>query len=134
MPPPSTHTNLTITAQQRDALYDYILDRLSGIGDIWLAVCAENYDTAKRLGREYSDELCLLLDDLGWDEGIGGTVELTTRPDTLRRVFSRLRNSAASLVNSEEKERAEAQEFEERNRLVAEACQHVLAYLEGKPS
>ena len=32
--------SLTITAAQRDALYDQILDRLSGIGDIELAIQA----------------------------------------------------------------------------------------------
>ena len=32
---------LTITAEQRDALYGQIFDRLSGIGDVWLAVSME---------------------------------------------------------------------------------------------
>ncbi|MCW2988815.1 MAG: hypothetical protein JWM24_1753 [Solirubrobacterales bacterium] len=41
--------SLTITAQQRDALYDRILDRLSGIGDVWLAARAENFDAAVSL-------------------------------------------------------------------------------------
>jgi hypothetical protein len=57
--------SLAITSRQRDALYDRILDRLSGIGDVWLAVCAENYGAAERLGREYSDDLGLVLDDPG---------------------------------------------------------------------
>ena len=33
-----------ISAAQRDALYGQILDRLSGIGDIELAIKLENYD------------------------------------------------------------------------------------------
>ena len=72
--------SLTITAAQRDALYDQILDRLSGIGDIELAIQAENYDDAERIGRDYSDDLRLLLDDLGIGEGDGEPVELTTSP------------------------------------------------------
>jgi len=52
---------ITITPGQRDALYEQILDHMSGIGDVWIAVSAEDYETAGRLGREYSDELRLLL-------------------------------------------------------------------------
>ncbi len=37
--------SVTITAAQRDALYDQILDRLSGIGDIEVAIQAENSTT-----------------------------------------------------------------------------------------
>jgi hypothetical protein len=57
MSPPST-------AVQRDALHGQILDRLSGIGDIEVAI-RRNHVVAERFGREYSDELRLLLDDLG---------------------------------------------------------------------
>jgi hypothetical protein len=120
----------TITPEQRDALYDQILDRLSGIGDIWLAVCAENYDAAQRLGREYSDDLRLVTDDLGWGGGSGGTIELSTPPDVLRRAFSRLHDAALSHSASLEAEWVEAREMEKRNRLVTEACQSVLADLE----
>lgn len=59
---------VTINSAQRDALYDQILDRLSGIGDIWLAASAKEYETADRLGREYSDELRLVLEDLRWGD------------------------------------------------------------------
>ncbi len=95
---------LTITAEQRDALYGQILDRLSGIGDIELAVRAENYEAADHLGREYSDDLRLVTDDLGWGEGTGETVELTTPPDVLRRALSRLRDAAVSHDASQREE------------------------------
>jgi hypothetical protein len=121
----------TITAQERDALYDQILDRLSGIGDIELAIKVENYVAAERLGREYSDDLRLLLDDLGLGEGDGEPVELTSPPDVLRRVLPRLRDLAVSHSASQREDWAETREIEERNRLVAEACQSVLADLEG---
>jgi hypothetical protein len=117
----------TITADQRDALYDQILDRLSGIGDVWLAVCAEDYDAATRLGREYSDDLRLVLDDLSWGEGAGESVELTTPPDVLRRLFPRLRDAAVKFSASQKKQREEVMEIDERSRLVTEACQSVLA-------
>jgi hypothetical protein len=123
--------SLTITARQRDALYDQILDRLSGIGDIELAIQAENYDDAERIGRDYSDDLRLLLEDLGIGDGDGEPVELTTDPDVLRRVLSRLRQLALDYTASLESERAEVHEVNERNRLVSEACETVLAGLDG---
>lgn len=123
-------TKIKISAAHRDALYDQILDRLSGIGDVWLAVFAEDYEAATQLGREYSDDLRLLLDDLGWGKGQGRSIELTAPPDVLRRVFDRLRATAASQQLSEESELAEFSAFVERNQLVAEACETVLAGLD----
>lgn len=122
---------VTITAGQRDALYDHILNRLSGIDDVWIAASRADYDTADRLGRQYSDELRLVLDDLGWGDGPGGEqIELTTDPDVLRRVFGRLRDSAASERASQATSWEESRIFEERNRLVGEACAAVLSALE----
>jgi hypothetical protein len=121
----------TITAQERDALCDQILDRLSGIGDIELTIQAENYVAAERLGREYSDDLRLLLDDLGLGDGNGEPIKLTSPPEVLRRVLPRLRDLAVSHSASQEEEWAEVREIQERNRLVTEACRSVLADLEG---
>jgi hypothetical protein len=122
----------TITAAQRDALYDQILDRLSGIGDIELAIQAESYEVAERLGREYSDELRLLLDDLGFGDHRREPVELSAPPAVLRRVLPRLRELAQGHTASLEAEWIEARQVEERNRLVAEACEAVLADLEAR--
>jgi hypothetical protein len=122
---------LSITKKQRDALYDQILDRLSGISDIWLAVGMENYDAAQRLGRDYSDDLRLVTDDLGWGEGRSGSIELTAPPDVLRRVFGRLHDAAASHTASQERDWAEARDMQERNRVVTEACRSVLADLDA---
>lgn len=121
----------TITAAQRDALYDQILDRLSGIGDIELAIRLENYDAAERLGREYSDDLRLLLDDLGLGDGDHGPVELTAPPQVLRRVLPRLRELAQNHTAGLGPEWIEVRAIEERNRLVSAACEAVLASLDG---
>jgi hypothetical protein len=121
---------LTITADQRDALYDQILDRLSGIGDIEVAIESKNYNTAERLGREYSDDLRLLLDDLGLGDGNGESVELTTPTEVLRRILPRLRELALKHSAGQEPEWLEVKEIQERNQLVAEACQGVLAELD----
>jgi hypothetical protein len=123
--------SLTITAAQRDALYDQILDRLSGIGDIGIAIAAEDYDAAERIGRDYCEDLRLLLDDLGIGDGDGKPVALVTPPDVLRRVLPRLRERAERHSASLEPEWDDAKNVKERNRLVAEACEAVLTGLEG---
>jgi hypothetical protein len=120
--------NLSITAEARDALYDHILGDLSGIGDVWTVVCAENFEAAERLGRQYSDELRLILDDLGWGGGTGETVELTTPPDVLRRVFRRLLSSARGLLVTEQQQQVEVREFH----LVAEVCERLLTELDDE--
>jgi hypothetical protein len=53
--------NVRITAAERDALYEQIAVRLSGIDDVWMAVEAEDYPKAERVAREFSDDLRLIL-------------------------------------------------------------------------
>jgi hypothetical protein len=121
---------VTITHAQRDALYDQILDRLSGIEDIWIAASTGRYETADRLGREYSDELRLMLDDLGWGAGRRvETIELATAPDVLRRIFGRLRETVADERAHRQGGWTDDRQLEERNWLVGEACQLVLEAL-----
>ncbi len=120
-----------ISAAHRDAVYEHIVNRLTGIDDVWLAVRNEKWERATQLGWEYSDFLRLILDDLGWDGGPGRSIELTTPADVQRRVFARLRDLTTGLQASEEElpELTEAREREERNRLVVEACDVALAEL-----
>lgn len=120
----------TITGAQRDALYDRILDRLSGIEDIWLAASTGKYEAADRLGREFSDELRLVLDDLRWGSGPGlETIELETAPDVLRRIFGRLQEVVADERAYRQTAWIENRQLEERNRLLGDACQSVLEAL-----
>jgi hypothetical protein len=122
---------LTLSPEQRDALYDQILDRLSGIGDIELAIEKKDFQTAERVGRKYSDELRLLLDDLGIGEGTGQPIELSSPPDVLRRLLPTLRDGAAKYSEGQEPGWLELMEIRERNRLVVEACDSVLGELAG---
>jgi hypothetical protein len=41
---------VTISAAQREALYTQVLDHLSGIGDLWLAIESREYEKAGTLG------------------------------------------------------------------------------------
>ncbi len=121
---------ITITAEQRDALYDLIVGRLSGIGDVWLAARTGDFEAAQRLSLAYSDDLRLLAEDLGWGDGAGEAIELRTPPDVLRRAVSRMRETARKLDAQEEEERAELRANESRNHLMIETCQSVLADLD----
>ncbi len=123
--------SLTITAEQRNLLYDDILEHLGGIGDIDLALRQKDFETARRLGLTFSDELRLTSEDLGWgEEAPAEIIELKTPPDVLRRALTRLRDMALALDASEEAERVELRENAERNHLLVEACRQVLAGLD----
>jgi hypothetical protein len=120
---------ITISTEQRDALYDQLLDRLSGIGDIEIAIEAEKLESAERLSREYSEDLQLLVNDLGFGASDGEPVELTSPPEVLRRALPRLRDLAAGHSASQEAELAELRLIRDRSRLIGEACASVLEEL-----
>jgi hypothetical protein len=70
--PLRTHPDeLRLSQEQRDLIYDQLLSSMSGVGDIWIAICNEDFELADRLGRRFSDELQLINNDLGWGEGDG---------------------------------------------------------------
>ena len=118
-----------ITAAERDALYEQLYVRLSGIDEVWMAAEAEDYARAERVAREFSDDLRLILDDLGWGEGSGKPLELATPPDVLRRVCTRLRSRAEAQRELEAEERAERQPREERTERALDTCRRVLGGL-----
>ena len=116
-----------IVGAQRDALYDEILSRMEAIDDVWRAAANGDYATADRLGREYCDELRLVLDDLGWGATTNEeTIRLTTPAHVLRRLFVRLEEGAIAERARRRPEWEEHRRLEERNRLVGGACRDVL--------
>lgn len=118
--------SVRISAAERDALYEEIYVRLSAIDEVWMAAEAKDFAHADRLAREFSDDLRLILDDLGWGDGGGEPFELTSPPDVLQRVCTRMRGRAEELQEVEGEERAERQVREERTRRTLETCRRVL--------
>ncbi len=123
-----------LTGAQRDAIQAQALDGLHSFDEVFLALEGEDFDAAKRLGRELADDL-RLIDELGWDvESTEGEVELVLPAKDLRRIFTRLRCDAEGERRDEEKEearaRAEGQALRERAELVAAACKAVLSAVE----
>jgi len=121
--------SVRITAAERDALYEQIVVRLSGIDEVWIAVEAGDFERADQVAREFSDDLRLLLDDLGWGEGSGEPLELQTPPEVLRRVCTRMRARAEGEREQQEAERSEAQGREERTQQLLSTCLRVLRSL-----
>ena len=120
---------MRLTAAERDALYEQIFARLSGLDEVWTAAEAGDFARADQVGREFSDYLQLVLDDLGWGEGSGEPLELVTPPDVLRRVCTRVRSRAEEQREVEEAERVESRAREERTQRVLETCRRVLGGL-----
>lgn len=121
--------SVRITAPERDALFDQIYVRLSGIDNLWLAAEEEDWEAADRLARQYIDELRLVLEDLGWGPGSGKAVDLKTPPDVLRRVLTRMQEQAEAQQEAEEEEREEGRVREEQRQRLMQTCRRVLAEL-----
>jgi hypothetical protein len=121
-----------ITAPQRDAVYRQIIGRLRNAGDLSLLVENGDFIAARRLSREVSDDLLLVLDALGWGEtSSGGYVELDLPAAQLRRTFSRLRERAVEERDASPRGPAEGQASYERALIVIETCDQVLTAVGG---
>jgi hypothetical protein len=121
--------SIVISREERDALYNRIVLRLNGIDAVHLAVEAEDWSTAQRLGEEFSDLLRIVCSDLGWGERADAQLPLATPPDVLRRAADVLRQAAAFEREGRETERDEAaQEVDEARRL-EQACERILGDL-----
>lgn len=79
-----------ITRAQRDAIHEMVVNHLAGIGDVWISMQGGDLAGAKRLGRDFAEDL-RLLEDLGWAETTDReTIALTVPPGELARTFARL--------------------------------------------
>lgn len=121
--------NPTLTSEQRNALYDEILVRLTGIGDVLTVIESGEFDKAERLADEFADYLRLLVDDLGWGEMRSGTVELDSPPELVRRTAQRLRLLAEDGDGEMEEARTSIQEWDRRSELVRRTCDQLLEEL-----
>jgi hypothetical protein len=91
-------TTATIDRERRDALYELVLDHLSGIGDFWIAIEEKDFAMAERLGIEFGEDF-RLLEDIGWTpEHAGATVALTMPPHDLIELLRRLHGEAGCVL------------------------------------
>ena len=120
---------VTITRAQRDAIYEMVINHLSGIGDVWLGVHRRDFGDAKRLGRRFAEDL-RLLEDLGWSETIDQeTVTLTMPPGELTRTLARLHKDAAGALGTYVSRPKADEEFAQRDLAASEALGEILGRL-----
>jgi hypothetical protein len=101
--------------------------RLDSVDDISVAAQAGDFAEADQRADEFFDYLSVIRADLKWGEGPGHPIQLTTPPDVLGRVFRRIHAIAIGERAELATDWAESRQDEERNRLVVEACEAVLA-------
>jgi hypothetical protein len=120
---------LAITRAQRDAIYEMVISHLTAIGDVWLCVDRRDFATAKRLGREFAEDL-RLLEDLGWTETIDcEAVAVTVPPDELTRTLARLHKDAAGSLADYVSRPKDDEELAQRDVAASEALGEILSEL-----
>jgi hypothetical protein len=122
---------LTITREQRDAIYEVVMNHLTGIGDVWIAVERRDFKDAGRLGRDFAEDLHLL-EDLGWEEDVDRDKFTLTMPrDELARAVVRLHERANGSLGSYVSRPKEDEEIAERDVAAAAALAELLGKLAG---
>jgi len=123
----------TISGEQRAAIYDLVVDHLSCIGDLPLAIRQEDFATARRLAHEFGQDL-RLLEDLGWGPDARLEVALSMPPEELVDTFHRLHRDAKGALSesAEQRESREAEEaWKRRDELVLQTSAELLIELQG---
>ncbi len=121
--------SITITAERRQFLYTYLeLTLYPGwVKELWREVDAGRFDAADRIASECSDALCLIANDLRWGKAHGGDIELTSSPDVLRRIFTRLLDIA---MGERPDDAIEPDEWQDWSHRLEDICLDVLAGLD----
>jgi chromosome condensin MukBEF ATPase and DNA-binding subunit MukB len=118
---------ITINREQRDAIYQEILTDLNGVGDIWIALHSEDYETARRFRRRFEDDM-RLLDDLGWEETQErDQFELTMPGADLGRVIGHFNQLLGEAVRAHISEPEEERQLAERALVAQTAFGSVLS-------
>jgi hypothetical protein len=122
--------SVTISADQRNALYRRLLDQLRGFDDLLKAVDDGEIETAYRLGRRLTDALSLIQEELGWGEEATGEWELRKiPPKALARTLARIRDDALTQYEREREEQEEFRSTWDQAALVLETCDFLIPLL-----
>jgi hypothetical protein len=123
---------ITITKEERDALYERIVVRLNGLDDVNRVVEQGDWGEAQKLGQEFSDLLRFVCSDLGWGERGEETLSLSTPHDVLTRSAEAIRDLARCDVKQFESERQAAEELEKEAHYLQQACERILGDLQPR--
>lgn len=117
-----------ITGAKRDAVHELLVEHLGGLDDVRIAIDRGDFDTARRLAREFTEDF-RLLEDIGWGRDERIAVPLTIPPGELTAIVNRLRGEAQGALaeSSDERDAREADEASrKRYALVLDAGAEVL--------
>lgn len=128
--------SITLTAAEREVLRALILDHLTGIDGIYIAITRGEWGVATRLGREYADDL-MLMEALDWERQNGGDlVDLSLPTEQAVRAFRRIQAEARSLREEDARqtgeERGETVDLIARSSRLELTAERVLRELEAQ--
>lgn len=86
--------SIEITGRQRELLYEFITDRLTGIDSVWRLLGEKDWEKANRCSREFADFLLLLCEGLGWEPECSEPATLSVPPSVLGRALEALKLDA----------------------------------------
>lgn len=125
---------LTIRRSRRDVLRQQVIAELADIGNVHLAVVADQWGTALRL-RERHEDAMRLLDDLGWRaDDRAEEFAITIEPARLMRCLARLSDRAEQMIAQYVETASEDRREIFHATFVMSACSEILAELASPPS
>jgi hypothetical protein len=119
-------TGITISGEERNALFNQIADRLTGIDVVYTSLEVRDWETAQRVGQEFADLLRFLCEDIGWGEGGDDVYVLTSPPNVLQRVIGFVHKAALADREVHERERDEAGDDVTEAKQLQEMCERIL--------
>jgi hypothetical protein len=117
---------MILSPSQRDALYEAILIRLTGVDSLLLAVEAGEFDKATTLSKEFSDYLRVVHDDLHWGESPVTDINPVAPPEVWMGVLSALRGRAVDAAAEVAGELSELSNQQARILEVRDHCDKLL--------
>ncbi|MFL5833892.1 MAG: hypothetical protein ACJ76B_07920 [Solirubrobacterales bacterium] len=121
-------SHIEISPEHRDILYLSITARLTGVNDIYVEFERGNFEAAQRLSGEFSDDLRVLHDDLGWGETPLESIQLTAPHDVWERTLARIQKRAAE---RHEERTLELGEERQRIQAIEDTCATLAERLSG---
>lgn len=125
---------ITITADQRNALYQMLLSDLSAFDDLQAAYAGGKQEESYRLGRRMTDCMRLIQDGgLGWGDNVAEDEVLLTLPrEELRRILIAQRDHLLAHREATRREREEIEAELGLDSVALSGCEGALAQLDGR--
>ena len=129
-------TDLTISGEQRVALYELVTLHVGDLEAVWLAMQQGDYETAERKALEFAADFRLLT-DLGWHPEDGrDAVRLTIPPeelaDALWRILGDAEGGLSGFLERDRREREEEERVDAAFRLARDTCKELIGKLDPR--